>query len=595
MDGSIHPALADRGNGYVRATNVILEEGLPRTRNRVVTHRLTGDTETFQTASWRGGAHYNPALGTSQQIFGTDKARVLGVCGGSKLDIEPTPTGYESRVTDVSGGFTSGAGLHLAWVSQAENYVLVSDGENKLWVWDGENDPFESDGLKPFNKPESKLANGSTANVYAYGRVSQAINGSQISVGDFLHKTELSDSVNILDTTEQQYWETGSFFSPPSSLGNILAMEVLPLRDTTHGHGAIMVHCENGIFSLDLSNPNRARWAELPITRLVNMRTGARGPYAVAVYDGDQVFRSRHGVQSIRSAAAESDLLGSPLHPISEEVAEFFDADFEPYLRFASVCDWHSDRRLLCSFAPRVEGTDRWHRGLVSLNFRPLETERTTRSWEGAWTFPKPIAGVVQNVSGVFGERERFFGVHVDEETKTQQLVEYTQQSGEDILPDGSSSPISCQLVSHELTLGDTYATKVNRSGSIHFRRVEGDLDWGVWYRTEHSPEWKIWGCGKIRETDADDELAALTGGEGIHRSEPLPHLDATGRKVQFLVRWRGVASLEGLRVFSDRADAGSTTPKAVNSYTYANVPDTGYDDFEYSRDPRWEDIINAE
>jgi hypothetical protein len=227
----------------------------------------------------------------------------------------------------------------------------------------------------------------------------------------------------------------------------------------------------------------------------------------------------------------------------------------------------------------------------VSLNFRPLETERTTRSWEGAWTFPKPIAGVVQNISGVFGEQERFFGVHLDEATRTNQLVEYTRHSGEDVLPDGTRSAISCQLVSHELTLGDIYSTKTNRSGSIHFRRVEGDLVWGVWYRTERDPGWKLWGCGEIGCGSDDDFYGSAEGG---HFSEPLPHLDAVARKVQFLVRWRGVASVEGLRVFSEPADAGSTTPKPLNYQTYDQVVDTGYDDFEYSRDYRWEETLNA-
>jgi len=604
MNASLHPALLKESE-IARSVNVQLIDQLPTTRAGVRKIPLDEDAEsTFSKGALQGAITYNPGLGQSQQSFGKDDTSIGMVASNHLLSVS---------VEDVAARNTSGqvatiikisdANIyHLSWLYQAESYLIAQDGNNETAIWDGENPAFFSTGYDTSDKPNSKIANGASVGVYAHGRIVQVVNGRKVVVGDFLHKQDRSVPTNILESTEQQYLISGSFFSPPSSMGNIMAGAILPLRDTTHGHSDVMLHCDNGVFSLDVSLPNRDEWRNQSLTKHVLRDTGARGPYAIALYDGDQIFRSRHGLQTLRSAAAESQIVGNPLRPISDPVGTWLDKDYEPYQRFTSVEKWAWQRKLFCTVAPWVQGPYRGARGAVSLNFSPVGHQSVPAAWEGLITMPPEFPNIVQFVNGVFNGQDRLFAVCSKREAiddYTNHLVEMDPQLKHDY-PDACPRRISCQLITRMLTTGNLFEESTYSNGMLYLRGVDGELDWGVWARTDEDNPWYLWSNGTVCvETDPSptlfQELDANTAIQGFSpKNIAIPCGEAPqevrrGKTLQILIRWKGHCSVEGFRVGFQTAPDSDEVDTPVPEGCVRNKI-AGYDDFEYSSEAnRWE------
>jgi hypothetical protein len=607
MNAALNPANVP-DSMYSRGVNVQLIDQRPTTRQRVKVLPIQTESEQtknlFQCENFQGAMFYNPAKGQSQISFAQDGSRIMASVGGKRFEVIPKeiqPENNSAIVTEVRGVQDGNKNLHTAWWYQAENYAIVQDGEAATWIWNGFQEPFVSEGMNLVDKEASELANAATVGAYVHGRIVQVINSRQVIVGDIIHKTNLTDSENILETKEQVYWATGSYFSPPSSMGNVIAAGILPLRDTQHGHGDLMLHCEDGIFSLNLNLFPRENWVNTPMVKHVLLETGARGPYALALYDGDQFFRSRHGLQSLRSARGESQLLGNPLNPISEEVEVWLNNDYESFVRFTSVAKWAVSRRLFMTVDPWVEGRFRGSRGVVSLNFAPVSSAETNRAWEGLLTFPPEIANPIQMVNGVFNGRDRTY-MFCHGEDKINRLVEFTQDLGSDILEDGSESRISCQLIT-KMLVGDSLFNKNQHThATLYLANVKGLLDWGVWARTSECDNWTFWRQGQlcVQADDCCDEDSCdfndFCPKDFDLNLGAIPVEVKESRKIQFLFRWRGVTSIEGFKLNFSPGDPDENSGKVAGSdkceeKCLSERRECVYNDYEYSfSENRWEE-----
>ena len=594
---------------YSRGVNVQLIEQRPTTRRGVkvlpFVKTSTDDKKNFQCENFQGAVFFNPSKGQSQINFAQDESRIMCSVGGRRYEVVPRE--FQPRigsvvVEEVKGVQRGNPDLHTAYWYQAENYVIVQDGEAPAWIWDGFDPPFISGGMNTVDKEKSELPNAGTIGTYAHGRIIQVINSRQVIVGDIIHKQFLTDPINILKTTEQVYWATGSSFNPPSSMGNIVAIGILPHRDTQHGHGDLMLHCEDGIFSLDINIYPRGSWEGIPMVKHVLLETGARGPYAIALYDGDQFFRSRHGLQSLRSARGESQLLGNPLNPISEEVETFLERDYEAYVRFTSLGKWAVSRRLFITSDPWVQGKYRGSRGVISLNFAPVASANTDRAWEGLMTFPPEIANPIQMVNGVFNGRDRMY-MFARGEDKLNRLVEFSQDLLNDVLEDGTEERISCQLITKALVGIGLFSKKEHNVGTLYLANVSGKLDWGVWVRNSECENWTYWRKGQVC-VQADN---CCNVDEGCDFNDfcsmdfelnlgEMPESVRNSRKAQFLIRWKGVAAIEGFKVKFSPGDPDENSGRVAGSEKCPDIclserQDCEYNDYEYSfSENRWEE-----
>lgn len=576
---------------YARATNVTLEKGMLTTRPGIrALHTKGGGTEQFSVSGVQGAIPYNPAKGQSAIAFGNDQSSLLVAAGGRKFHVTfEGNRGQVANVEDVTTIEASDPSLHLVWLFQAENYVLAQDGASDTWIWSGGEPPFASPGYRPDDPPESRLANGATVGGYSHGRIHQVLDSRRIIISNSLHGNNQTDASDLLKMEEDGYWAGGGWFAPPSAMGNIVASGLLPRRNTEAGQGELIFHCEDGVFSIDLNIFPRTAWTDTPMVNHMLLRTGARGPYALTLYDGDQFFRSRHGIQSLRSAAAESQLLGNPLRPISGPVEDFFFADHQQYVRFCSVEQWAHEARLLVTTGLDVKGPRRYGMGALVLNFAPNPMQTQRWCWESLWTLPEGMERIAQMVSGLFNERERFFFLCHDADDNTV-IAEADDRLDHDILPDGTISPISCQVMTRFDRMDAFTEGKRFMRGTLHLANIRGEVVAGVWLRTHESEQWRFWGGGRVGKTD---DCACLCGdrpGACALGLGEIPDFAAKGNKIQALIRWRGKASLEALNFQFERDGAED---QQIGARCLAPAPLGGdYSDFEYHEKTRWEDQI---
>lgn len=600
VNDSVYAGLLTR-NSVARMTNCRLYKQYPTTRHGFKAHPLGPDANEFRKLNIQGATFYNPTLGQSQQSFGTDQASIVCSAGGKKYHITFGASDVIS-ISDETNGLFGVPDSHLAWLYQAENYVICQDGISDTWIWDGTSTAFTSPGYNTKEPEKSRLANSATVGGYAHGRVIQVIDGKKIIVGDIIHKTNLSSPKNILETTEQVYYATGSYFSPPSNMGEVVALAILPLRNTQHGHDDVIIHCKYGIFSLKLDHYPRYQWTEVAISKHLLLDTAASGPYCVILYDGDQMFRSRYGIQTIRSAAANADTVGSPQQAISEPVGSIMGADHQPFLKFSSMAKWTKEHRAFCTTGMWVEGAHRGGRGMVSINFNPQGSYASnSRSWEGLWTFPYTYSRPVQALNTLIGDKDRLLVLctepsgSVKEGTRSwnNSIVEVIPEQKFDQLEDGTRQKISSQVISRFFPKEDLISTKEFRDGKVIFGDVLGDLEWGVWVRSNESDNWTLWTSKRF--CGGDDCTGADCLSEGKWRRLVMNLGDAPASlkgatQLQVLVRWRGYASLQAVRVGFEMADSDDFPyPNCQEETQVTDLVPCDFDDFEYSSQyPSW-------
>lgn len=596
MNGSADPvSLALQA--YAVGTNVRLDQKKIRTRYGWRAVRIEcGDPDVvkaWRTLNTQGATFFNPAKGQGALVFGRDEGSIVEVAGGRRFHLVPSGSGLSTVATlsEITGATPATESDHLAWLGQAECYVVHGNGEAPTWYWDGASDAQYSPGFNLTNKEKSMIPDRVTAVCYANARLHVVVDANKIYVSDPLHFTNLSSPQNILNFTEQVYWATGQYFSPPSSMGNILGLAVLPLQDTQHGHGAVFAFCEDGIFSLDTSAYPRSSWATQALTKTALLRTGGVGPYALDSVDGDIVFRSRSGIQTLRSARAEALTEGDPYQPISIEVQNLMRGDRDADLRFCSLVNWPRQHRMLCTVYPIVNLRNRFHRGAVVMNWFPaVGAEKPPPAWEGLCTLPPELGCIVQMICGIFAGKERLFALTWNEATGRKLLVEMVETIEEDILEDGTRSPISCQMVTRAASKEEPFKVKAYTNGRIFWNNVTTDLQFGVWYRTDRQ-DWTLWRGGKI-ELPSSDGLSdpTMRNVESILGNPAAPPLE-NSRWIQLLIRWRGAATIESVRLNADASKTPDDRECGIIQPAQCGVT-TDFDAFEYAGQFRWETTL---
>lgn len=581
-----------------RMINGMIDEEQPGTRFAARALPITGDmAEFFATANFQGGMRYNPSEGQGAIEFGADVSTMLFAVGGRKIQVGFTGAGVNTAATmaDVSNGLTSDPDLHLVCWLQAENLALASDGNGNTWIWTGQDPAFVSAGYNNVDKEASQVPNGCMAMMYVHGRIATIVNSRALLYGDMLNSRDFLTSRDLYAFREQTYPATGQYFSPPTSLGAITAVAILPQQDTAHGHGEGFIHCWNGLFSINSNVWPRSLWANAPMVKTAYIGGGATGPYAVAIYSGDQFFRSRSGVQTLRSARAETDRNGAPKKSVADVVGDFLRYDAKKWLRFCSVATWEQEKRGAVTVYPIVHGRTRWHRGFIVSNFDPVPVQIAPSIWEGLWTLPPEIGGPVQFITGDFDSEERFFAVCYSDATKRNTLVEFRRDLTDDVLPDGTTRRIRGQMVTRRMDATNPGGKKNWSGASLYFSNVRGTVDWGIWVRSFGTREWTFWKGGRIENCPPCGADCTGLGEPPPWEGEiPLGSLDnlkgkafkKVAKNIQFLIRWAGRCSLESIVAEFDinDPDEGKSDPgKLCVVVTECNREFVEWDDYEYA------------
>lgn len=590
MNSGINPAFLPESQ-CARMTNVGIELQLPTTRPGFRVLPMDGAV-VLKDLAIQGAVIYNPAKGLSQQSFANDLTRIVLAAGGRRFEIRLTSSSAgtsQATVEEILGAPNGNPDLHLCWMYQAETFAISQDGSS-CWIWDTNSAKISPGYVSGSNKEASRLANEATTGVYSHGRILQVVDGRKVLIGDIIHKENLTSPINILGMTEQVYWATGSFLSPPSNMGAIMAAGILAKKNTQHGHEETMLHSPDGVFSVNLNVYPREKWAETQLTAHALLGTGACGPYGLAVDDGDQIFRSKHGVQSLRSAAGEAQNLGNPTRPISWQINDWMRADHLPYLRFCSLDKWTEGARILCTTGIGVKGLHWSSRGVVSYNLNPSGSSGSSPSWEGLWTTPPNVPAPVLILSGEFAGSDRCLVLCYDDENQIQ-LGEFHPSLDRDYDNCGHAVEISSQIITSELAAGDLFITKEHSMGTLVFRKMRRTVKFGVWLRTNHDDPWTLWKSGEATHRPESDPpaLRRVRDKEVVISLGEVPDTMKSVRKLQALIRWKGYCQVEGIKIYAAAADAEEGQGQDTTAILIPTEFDYGdYDDYEYPAGSQW-------
>ena len=248
-----------------------------------------------------------------------------------------------------------------------------------------------------------------TIMAYAYGRVAVSNAQNNIYVSDIIYGNGFTTTSNTQNFTEQTYWAEGGSFTPPANLGLITGMRVMPsLNINVRGQGELVVFCENGSFTLDLSQ-DRTTWQANNIQKVSLIGRGCRSPWSVTGVNNDVYFRSDDGWAFYNNAQVDFYEALS-FKKISREVQPWVNYD-TPWLRqFESAMFF--DNRLIATVSPFTVananpsyGLHRPSRAMIVLDVEQesrIEADAALPTrWNGLWEGPQPTQLLTAQINGV--------------------------------------------------------------------------------------------------------------------------------------------------------------------------------------------------
>ena len=247
-----------------------------------------------------------------------------------------------------------------------------------------------------------------TIMAYAYGRVAVSTAQNNIYVSDIIYGNGFTTTSNTQNFTEQTYWQEGGSFTPPANLGLITGMRIMPsLNINVRGQGELVVFCENGSFTLDLSQ-DRTTWQANNIQKVSLIGRGCRSPWSVCGVNNDVYFRSDDGWAFYNNAQVDFYQALS-FRKISREVQPWVNYD-TPWLRqFESAMFF--DNRLIATVSPFTVSTSPnigLHRPSRAMIVLDVEQESQVdpgaslpTKWNGLWEGPQPTQLLTAQINGV--------------------------------------------------------------------------------------------------------------------------------------------------------------------------------------------------
>lgn len=490
------------------ARNLRIENGQWRTRPRWVERCLdeegSPDHKLWHDAPTQGAHLYLPRIGQGAHYQGVGLERIIESAGGELWEL--TPTSENDFSVSRVGGATAGADWLLAYMEQAENYIIRTDGSSSTMVYDGKNPATFSNGFNRNNPSASKIPNGAGPVLYHADRLWVVAYDRQVFPGDVLHKQDQVDAIDLLSFEDQAFDATSVLVVPSARIGDLAALHPIGAFDDDPilGHGT-----GPGIFSIRTDQP-RSEWQSIRLAQDRSHETAATGPYAVATRDGGSLHRSEAGLEDIRVIEQDQRSIGFARTDYGRDLEPILRADHPDFLRFASLINPPKWDRMLCTVSPWVENMRRAHRGWVSLNWNPTQDRASTQfAWEGVGSLPPEMGEVIQFLTGRLNGRQRVFALTWDAKNCKKRLLEWTMEDGPD-LADTARIPIEWMLMSRKLILGSEYRISALQNAALRLTKTQGPVQWKVFGRTDRQPQWKTILSGSTKSADLGTGIIPL-------------------------------------------------------------------------------------
>ena len=442
----------------------------------------------IQNGNFQGAYPYRSAsLGTNYGILASISGKIYFLRISNNTAYAYQLPGIQDNIKPYNGW--NDPSLMHTWFIQAEDRIYIQNGYQNAITWGGD----LSVNAYRLNPYRNKMPIG-TIMEYAFGRVFVSDRFNQIYASDIIYGNGFTNTLNTENFTEITYWAEGGAFSAPANLGNITGMKVMPmLSGNLRGQGELVVLCENGAFSMDVSIP-RTQWNSSNIQRITLLGRGNTSPNVTTV-NSELWFRSHDGWAFYSNSQSEFYRYFS-MRKLSREVNKWVSRDTPWLKQFASTM--YFDNYLISTVAPEIKRTDapglhRYHRGMVVLDLdqgsSPSPDAQLTFRWNGLWTGIRPTQLLTAQING----EKRGLAFSFDNDNKNR-LYEVTDKFGDDF-GSGRTVQIESFFTTGRYDFGNTQATnkflrKRITGGEMWLSEIPGQVISSVEYRADSNPCW---------------------------------------------------------------------------------------------------------
>lgn len=486
VDSGRHPSLLDPGS-LSFAVNTSQRGGFPATRPRFTKKALIFENEDdqilFEDFPLQGYTRtaYRPPGG---------KSFIVVSIGGRIFSISPQDNFTVTDVTPDAGNVPT---QPLAWMEQAEEFLVIQNGIDGAIIFDG---------VMARRATATEVPSGS-AMVYneEIGRLCVAVNENEIAIGDVV-----GGPTGVLKFTETGYLNEGGRFRVPLKYGKITAMTMIANLDRSNGQGPMIVFAEEGLSTFNLP-PNRETWKNLTYPVQVNMpiRYSATSQNSVVLVNGDAFYRAKDGLRSFVYAIREFQGWGNV--PISTEMRRVTDRDTQELLDRASTILF--DNRVLFTVNPS-SANGVYHRGAGAMDLDLISRlgQKSPPVYDGIWTGIRPTG----MMTGSFSMLERAFIFALDYPgTNKNELWELHQESDYDV-EDGVESRIGAAIETRAMNFGSPVTMDKLQNLEVWVDNVVGTVTMGAQFRADTYPCWLSWPCPDktfcSKDRDCSDDLS---------------------------------------------------------------------------------------
>lgn len=407
------------------------------------------------------------------------------------------------RVSEITiPGDANANNINYAWFLQAGPFTVIQDGEAKPLIFDGTSLRRAKDGEI---KPGTCMAFAQGRIVYAtydqFRRVTRFratdLIGNKPFPGSPGGTPQYNYQDSVLLESENTFLNEGGDFSSRTDMGEIRAMVVPRMLDTSLGQGPLQIMCDRG--SLSFNAPiDRTQWKNVtyPIVTESQLDYGPLGSRTAVNVNGDIIYRSREGFHSFKLARA--DFQSWLNTPISMEVDEIIQGDPEALLFYGSGVLF--DSRLLHTTMPRPTSGGIVHDGLVALDMNLIATlrKRDNPAWEGLWTG----LSILEVLKGTFGDVERCFAFC----RRTDGRIELWEilPSATDEIWDNGVTPIVWSFETPAYDFNSPQDIKRLMTAAVWTSDVRETVEYLIEWRPDQHPcyaPWHTWSdCAPIRQ-----------------------------------------------------------------------------------------------
>lgn len=542
-----HPVAFGRGNEgrFIQLTgNLRIHDGMWRTDFGWQELRGEGDAlEQWQKDGTQSAIIYTPRAGQGSHYIGTGSNRIIESAAGRLYAL--TPSNDSFLVEDVSGGIQGSSSIMLAWLTQAENYVIRTDGKSLTQIYDGKT-VFTSRGYNSNAKERAEIPNAAGPTIYAGGRIWVVLFERRIYASNSLHQINQYSAVDLLRFSDQTYDFTNVYFAPPADEGDIVGLLVSINSGfaDSRAQGEVMAVCTGPAMWGVALGIDRRQWPNTKMRQPRSTETAATGPLAFSVRDGDILMRTQAGVESINLLARERNTLGNPVIDLGADLRNLLERDDPAALIFASMCNPRSQSRMYCTFSPVIKNERRYHMGYFTASWNPTAArEPQGFAWEGMHTLPKQMGRIVQFMEKVVDGQPQMYAIVDKDDGASKGLIRYTGSEMPNILADGTAVDQEWFILTKKLSPSGVLSKGDMGVTWLRLENIIGNVSVEVFVRSSTDKQFAQVRTMKLDVVNECDEC--FTNGEKTLCLGNIFSKTTKAEWYQILVKGRGITTID--------------------------------------------------